>query len=608
MGARALPAAVLADHEDATRLRAQLAQVKRDSETLAAVIALVTSSPDLERVLGGAVDLLTRATRCHACFVYLRRGERLRLRAASHVYAHLVGKLEFDVDEGLAGWVAQRNTPAFIRENALADPRTNYVPELEEERFQSMAAVPVRSREGPAIGVIVLHTVAPREFDDATLKMLEQTAPLLAGAIENAQLYQGARRRVQSLTELAAITRRVASLAGREQVLRAASDGVCALLGCEAAQIYELDAAAGRLELVASSPAGESAPGSSADADALLRELLRRRTPAAAELSLGNEALGLEGEGWSLLAVPVAAGREQLGALVAASREPLEEDAEELLALIASQLAVALEKAELIGRLTEENIVRDLLLALESANLDTALARARDARIELARPHVIVEVRVAEGAKQQATSTAPELYERVETALRRLAPGAVCDAGAERLLALLPLSSGAASELDALDRGLEALARERLAAVGRSELARGAERSSEALREASDAAAVALALKPTGGALTYGELGAYRYLVHVGDLETVRDRYLLAVRALAEYDGRRGSQLVSTLEAYLGDRSVSAAARALAIHPNTLRQRLERIEQLGGLELASADLLALELALKLTRLRGGEPA
>jgi DNA-binding PucR family transcriptional regulator len=43
--------------------------------------------------------------------------------------------------------------------------------------------------------------------------------------------------------------------------------------------------------------------------------------------------------------------------------------------------------------------------------------------------------------------------------------------------------------------------------------------------------------------------------------------------------------------------------RALFIHPNTLRQRVGRIERLAGLDLASDDLLSLELALKLGRLR-----
>ena len=54
-----------------------------------------------------------------------------------------------------------------------------YVPELEEERFQSMVAVPILAKAGDVIGVVVLHTEAPREFDDDVLNFLVHTASLV---------------------------------------------------------------------------------------------------------------------------------------------------------------------------------------------------------------------------------------------------------------------------------------------------------------------------------------------------------------------------------------------------------------------------------------------
>ncbi len=112
-------------------------------ETLYDVIRVVASSADLDRMLDGIVEILSEATSCHACFVYLRDGRRLRLRAASRIYAHLVGEVEFGIDQGLAGWVARTKSPEFIRDDAMADPRMHYVPEMHEERFQSMVAVPI---------------------------------------------------------------------------------------------------------------------------------------------------------------------------------------------------------------------------------------------------------------------------------------------------------------------------------------------------------------------------------------------------------------------------------------------------------------------------------
>ena len=69
---------------------------------------------------------------------------------------------------------------------------------------------------------------------------------------------------------------------------------------------------------------------------------------------------------------------------------------------------------------------------------------------------------------------------------------------------------------------------------------------------------------------------------------------------LIAYDKRRRTALLDTLERYLAERrSVIESARALFIHPNTLRQRLARIEELTGLALDQDDLLSLELAIKL---------
>src|SRR4051794_35726448 len=247
----AVAAPARTDGEGSARLR---------SETLYAVIGVVASAPDLDRVLDGVVGLLTEATDCHACFVYLRDGERLRLRAASRIYAHLVGQVDFGLDEGLAGWVARNGTPEFIRDHAMADPRRKYVPDIEEERFQSMVAAPIPSRSGAALGTVVLHTEAPREFDEGVLTFLVHTASLVAGAIENARLYEDTRRRVEALTRLSSLSQAIAAVSGREDLYRVVTRGVRELLRCDASQLYLLDRASGRLESAFADPAAPDAP------------------------------------------------------------------------------------------------------------------------------------------------------------------------------------------------------------------------------------------------------------------------------------------------------------------------------------------------------------
>src|SRR3954462_6928721 len=138
----------------------------------------------------------------------------------------------------------------------MTDPPMKYVAEIEEERFQSMVAVPIPARSGPSLGTVVLHTEAPREFDEGVLTFLVHTASLVAGAIENARLYEDTRRRVEALTRLSRLSRAIAAVAGREELYHVVTEGVRELLRCDSCQLYLLDRASGRLEAAFADPAG----------------------------------------------------------------------------------------------------------------------------------------------------------------------------------------------------------------------------------------------------------------------------------------------------------------------------------------------------------------
>ena len=563
-----------------------LARVQRENETLYAVIKTVSSSLDLSRVLDGIVEIATDATDCHAAFIYFVEEDRLLLRAASPRYSHLVGTLGWSLDEGLTGWVARTKTPEFIRENALEDPRMKYVPELEEERFQSMVAVPVLARDGDVLGVVVLHTQAPREFDAGVLNFLVHTASLAAGAIENAKLYEGTRRRVDALTTLTQLSQALAAVTLREDLYDAVTRGARQLLGAEACQIWRIDPDADELELAGSDPPdGADRPAGAAQLMALMR---RGRTGAVED---------------DLLIAPLAAGDEQLGLLCCMAHERVFDDEDaELLRAVAHQTAVGLKKAELIERLTAENIVKDMVEALAAGAAAAAEAKAAEARCDLTRPHVFIHTVRAPAAGEDAPAW-PAVAARFEARLRRLYPRAFFDSRHDCVRAIAPLPTAAASALERLRQACEELARAEGVVVGLSDVDRGAASARRRMREAADAARIGRSLVTDGGAVSYEGLGAYKYLVHLELDDAPQDRYRHSVEELIEYDRRRGARLVETLERFLADRgSVAASARALYIHPNTVRQRLERIERVTGLDLGKEDLLSLELALKLARL------
>jgi GAF domain-containing protein len=584
-----------------------LERARRENETLYAVIKTVSSSLDLDRVLRGIVDIATDATGCHACFIYFVESRRLVLRAASGRYERLVGKLGWGLDEGLTGWVARTKAPAFIREKALEDPRMRYVPELEEERFQSMVAVPILAKSGDVIGVVVLHTEAPREFDDDVLNFLVHTASLVGGAIENAQLYEGTRRRVEALTTLTRLSQALAAVTLREDLYDAVTRGVRELLSADACQVYRLDADRDELRLAGSDPPDRSAASPRPGGAALVLDLMRRANDRGDHRV--QRALWPDLDANALLVAPLVAGDEQLGILscVAQGREFTSEE-RELLDAVAHQTAVGLKKAELIERLTAENIVKDMFDALAAGSTAAAEAKAGEARCDLGRPHVFLHAERAPEAGEEAPSW-PELTARLEAGLRRLCPRAFFDARHDRVRALAPLATGEPTALGRLRDACEELGTDEGLVIGLSDVDRGTASARRRMREAADAARIGRSLVAAGGAVSYEGLGAYKYLVHLELDDAPQDRYRQSVEQLVAYDRRRGSRLFETLEQFLADRcSVTSSARALYIHPNTVRQRLDRIERISGLRLPEEDLLSLELALKLARLhrvRGG---
>ncbi|HTP22214.1 MAG TPA: GAF domain-containing protein [Solirubrobacteraceae bacterium] len=574
--------------------------LREENRTLYRVINLVGSSIELGPMLQGIVDLATEATDCHACFIYLLEDGVLTIRAASPVYDSAVGVVQMRLDEGLTGWVARHRQPEFIRDNAMADPRMKFFPILEEERFQSMVAVPIVSRANETIGVIVLHTEAPREFTEDTLKLLVHIASLVSGAIENAQLYDQQRRRVDALNSLSGLAQDVATAGQAGEIGRAVTLGMRRLLGAEVCQLYRLDRDGSGLQLLSSSPETTAEPEAlSATALLLAAFDARASRPPARTLWPGLDVA-------DLLVTPLVSGGERLGLLCAGARprRPFTGEDTEMARAIAHLAAIAIKRAELIEGLTNSNIVKDLFEALAAGATTFAATKAGEVRCDLSRPYLMLCAEPAAG-HEHGSGEWRATAEVLGRDLTDLAPRTAVEAGPGPVRAVLSLGSRDPQRIEEVVRQCRELGRRRGAAIGLSELHSSAPDSARAYRQALDATMIGRALLGDGGAIGYAEVGAYRYLVHIAAENAPHDRMRAAVDRLIDYDAKRRTALLDTLERYLAERrSVIESARELFIHPNTLRQRLGRIEELTGLHLDEDDLLSLELAIKLARLHG----
>ena len=532
------------------------------------IISTVGSSLELDEVLEAVVELLSDASAVHACFVYLLEdgGERLMLRAASEPYEHLVGEIALDRGEGLAWWALEHREPAFIRENALADPRVKYVPELEEESFQSLVAVPVLGKDGSPTGSILLHTEAPREFTAAEADFLASSASLVAGAIENAHLYEEMRRRVAELEELTELAEAVARAESVDELLPAVTERTRVLLGAATCAAYLMDRGGEQLRVRAKSPPG-----------AEVRDTLKL-TELGPELS--------RRKGLRRISLPLVASEELLGALTAEGSAAVE-----LARAVANLTGVALKKIELIEDLTEKNLIKDFFEELAGGRADTGsvLARAKQLGCALDAPYVVLVAGPAD--------------DRVEGSLAAVAPGSLFDRRDEAIRGLLRVPpTGVEGLVDAV-RGVQSQLVPTVA-VGLSNVCRGAASFPAGFEEARHALLGSTVLQRKPGVVTFDELGPYKYLLRMSLDADVRDSYREAVAKLADYDRERSTSLLLTLEEFLRRRgNISATSEALFVHPNTLRQRLRRISELCGLDLRTDDWLMIEIAVKLVRLK-----
>ena len=305
----------------------------------------------------------------------------------------------------------------------------------------------------------------------------------------------------------------------------------------------------------------------------------------------------------ALLVAPLVAGDEQLGILscVARGREFTPED-RELLDAVAHQTAVGLKKAELIERLTAENIVKDMFDALAAGSTASAEAKAGEARCDLSRPHLFLHVERALEAGEEAPSW-PELAARLQARLRQFCPRAFFDARHDRVRALAPLATGDAAALNRLRDACEEIAREEGLVIGLSDVDRGAASARRRMREAADAARIGHSLFAAGGAVSYEGWGPTS--TWCISSSTMRPRTATGSRSSSWWPTTGAAARACSRPSSSSWPTAAASPPAPARSTSTrTRSGSGSTASSGspGLRLPDEDLLSLELALKLARL------
>ncbi|MBD3145031.1 helix-turn-helix domain-containing protein [Microbispora bryophytorum] len=550
---------------------------------------------DLDAVLEAIVHRARQLLATDIAYMTLNDPERgdTYMRVTDGSISASFRRLRLPMGAGLGGLVAQSGTP-YNTADYFADPRFRHTNTIDvavhEEGLVAILGVPLRLGT-QVIGVLFAANRSARPFAQEEVALLCSLAAHAAVAIDTARLLQETRAALTELSEANTLIR-----AHSESIERAADahDRMTGLVlrgglrggGVEDVAAVVTEVLGGRLTVL--DDEGRPLVGESGDLDT-----------GVFDAAQSSRALGRTVKRGDAYVASVDVGAAPLCTLVLRTDHPVSDTDQRILerAAIVTALLLLFRRsvAEAEGRVRGE-LLDDLVSRPELRGLDD---RARRLGVDLDAPHVLVVARhdgqrerAAFWASSQATlahGLATARGDEVVLLLPGDRPGALARRVAAELSASLgrPATAGAAPASGPASGPVAAVA--------------------SAYAEARRCAGALVALGRTGDGASAEELGFVGLLV--GERREVSGFLSGAIGPVLDYDARRGTALVKTLNAYFGTGgSLSRTAEALHIHVNTVTQRLDRVGQLLGEDWQEPErALEIQLALRLHRLRTHMP-
>ena len=189
-----------------------------DTELLQTLFELgreVTAVLDLEELLAKIPQLIARLTSFDAFAVYLldERRQELRIAYAVGYPEEVVKNFRLKVGQGVVGAAVEQGRPIIV-DNVAEEPRWRGT----VLDAASQLAVPLR-RKGRVIGAMNLLSERRAAFTPRDEAVLRQFGAHVAVAIENARLFESERHYISMMETLAEIGREVASILDLDALL-----------------------------------------------------------------------------------------------------------------------------------------------------------------------------------------------------------------------------------------------------------------------------------------------------------------------------------------------------------------------------------------------------
>lgn len=198
--------------EEARQRSAALVAISKVAQTIGA-------STDMRWALNVVMDEANRLLGSDSSVIRLvdTSSGDLPIRASRGYSKQTLKRLRLKVGYGIPGWVAENGTPVIVNDCA-SEPRMDYYPR-DAEPLSSLISVPLLL-EGRTIGVLTVGSREPKWFTEEDQHLLLTLAGQAAVAIENARLYEAAKRRLSEQKILYRLAQELASTPDVPSVLK----------------------------------------------------------------------------------------------------------------------------------------------------------------------------------------------------------------------------------------------------------------------------------------------------------------------------------------------------------------------------------------------------
>ena len=325
----------------------------------------ITSVLNLDELLHKIPQLIARITNFQAFAVYLLdpRGEELSIAYAVGYPDDVVWTLRVKVGEGLVGTAVAEGQPILVND-VHTDPRyREAVPGSNAE-----LVVPLR-RKGRVIGALNLLSDTKGQFTELDEMLLRQFGAHVAVAIENARLFEHEREYTSTLETLSEIGREFGAILNLDELLRRIANLTRRLIDYRTFGILLVNDRTGELEMKVAERYGDTitVPRVKLGHGIVGYAALHKVAVNVPDVSIDPRYIKVVDDARSELVIPLMLQDRCVGVFDLESPEldAFTKSHVDILTLLASQAAVAIENAQLYERIrsNEKRLEKEIRFA-----------------------------------------------------------------------------------------------------------------------------------------------------------------------------------------------------------------------------------------------------